>query len=58
MEEKTVDLRLLMVKLCKVAGVAPTNDWHEFTKRLYKAGFLTDEEINRIKQYFEHRQAR
>jgi hypothetical protein len=55
MEEKRMDLRLLMAKLCKVAGVEPTSDFREFTKRLHEVGFLTDEEINRIEQYLEHR---
>lgn len=50
MKDKRLDLQVLMMKLCKVAGIEPTNDLYEFTKRLYEAGFITADELRRVEQ--------
>lgn len=55
MEKKQIDLKVLMARLCKVVGVPYTSDFHKFIKRLHEADFLTNDEMNRIEQYFEHR---
>lgn len=54
MEKKALDLKLVMLEVCKVTGIEYTNDLQAFHQQLYEAGYLTDEENKRFEQIGLH----